>query len=179
MSKTTEQQTSAMIKKRPIRRAPRPPPTCLVDCPARCNVQAGAIPQTRQVAPVSARVKPSTRRSMRATPALISLIESVLTTRRRAYANAHPAMLPAIVKTAVSVKTWRMSRSGLAPSARRVDISRRRDPARASSRLATFEHAMIRTNPTAPHSITSTIGTRSPKPGDQGSAVTSSSIFPE
>ena len=49
-----------------------------------------------------------------------------------------------------SVSSCRMMRSRPAPSAARIEISRWRTDARASSRLATFEQAITRTSVTAP-----------------------------
>ena len=49
-----------------------------------------------------------------------------------------------------SVSSWRMMRRRPAPRAARIEISRWRTDARASSRLATFEHAITSTSVTAP-----------------------------
>ena len=48
----------------------------------------------------------------------------------------------------LSVMSWRNKRARLAPMARRTAISCCRFTARAMSRLATFEQAMISTSPT-------------------------------
>ncbi len=64
-----------------------------------------------------------------------------------------PAARPS---TALSVRSWATRRRRLAPSASRRITSPRRTRARASSRFATFTHAMSRTIVTAPAS-TSTL----------------------
>jgi hypothetical protein len=53
---------------------------------------------------------------------------------------------------ALSVRSWRTSRSREAPSALRMAISFPRAAARDSSRLATLAQAISRTKPTAPSS---------------------------
>ena len=61
--------------------------------------------------------------------------------------------VPRIDSRRLSIISWRTSRQRLAPSAARMPISRSRAVARASSRFATFAHAMSSTIPTAPSSI--------------------------
>ena len=61
--------------------------------------------------------------------------------------------VPAIESTRLSTMSWRTSRQRPAPSAARMPTSRSRAVARASSRFATFAHAISSTMPTAPSSI--------------------------
>ena len=60
-------------------------------------------------------------------------------------------------RSVLSVISWRARRVRLAPSARRMAISRRRPEARASKRLAILTPAISRTNPTAPKRIKSSV----------------------
>ena len=53
-------------------------------------------------------------------------------------------------RTMLSTSSCRITRQRVAPSAMRTAISRERCAERDSSRLATFAHAISRTNPTAP-----------------------------
>ena len=61
-----------------------------------------------------------------------------------------PTSAPAIDRTMLSVNSWRSSRPDPAPRADRTANSLARLVARASSRLATLEHAISSTNSTAP-----------------------------
>ena len=65
-------------------------------------------------------------------------------------ASTSPVPAPAIASRMLSVSSCRTMRHRAAPSAVRIASSRRRATLRASSRLATFAHAMSRTNATAP-----------------------------
>ncbi len=67
-------------------------------------------------------------------------------------ANKMPSMPPESPKTALSVRHWRINRPRPAPSATRIASSRSRETARASSKLATFTHAINSTRLTAPSS---------------------------
>ena len=64
--------------------------------------------------------------------------------------SSKPTPPPSAASNTLSVRNCRVSRERLAPSARRKAISFCRTAARARSRLATFAHAISRTNPTAP-----------------------------
>ena len=68
------------------------------------------------------------------------------------YASATPAAPPIRDSDTLSTSSCRTSRRRAAPSAARMAISRRRDALFASSRLATFAHAMSRTQAMAPNS---------------------------
>ncbi len=70
-------------------------------------------------------------------------------------ATMTPSTPPIIESARLSVRSWRISRRRPAPSAARSDISRLRETARASWRLATFAHAMSSTTPTNPSRISS------------------------
>ena len=63
-----------------------------------------------------------------------------------------PSAPPASASKTLSVSSWRTRSPGDAPSARRTAISRERDAARASWRLATLAQAISSTRPTAPSS---------------------------
>ena len=69
-----------------------------------------------------------------------------------ARAMMRPTASPPSASARLSVASWRSSRRFDAPSAPRTAISRSRAVARASSRCATFAHAISRTNPTAMNS---------------------------
>jgi len=77
--------------------------------------------------------------------------------RSPANASSHPNRPPAEDRTALSTRSWRIMRVRPAPIAIRIEISRDRTAARASSRLATFAHAISNTNPTA-HTTTTRKG---------------------
>ena len=68
-------------------------------------------------------------------------------------ARNNPSNPPVNESTTLSVNNCRTTRMRLAPSAARMAISLCRDIARASSRLATFAHAIKSTQPTAPNRI--------------------------
>ena len=78
------------------------------------------------------------------------------TTSRTDGSQAPPAILPSTPpqspSTALSVRHWRINRPRPAPSATRTASSRSRETARASSKLATFTHAISSTRLTAPNS---------------------------
>src|SRR5262249_37284603 len=63
-------------------------------------------------------------------------------------ARGTPTAAPSAAMTNAAVRSWRTSRPRLAPTARRMPISRCRPEARASSMLATFAHAISSTSPT-------------------------------
>ncbi len=64
-------------------------------------------------------------------------------------ANAVPAIAPSVAITAASVSSWRAMAPRLAPTARRIESSRRRATARSSAMIATFTQAMSSTEPAA------------------------------
>ena len=68
-------------------------------------------------------------------------------------ASSSPNAPPRAASVTLSVSIWRISRARVAPTAARMAISRSRTVARASSRLATFTHAISSTKPTAPARI--------------------------
>ena len=85
-------------------------------------------------------------------------------------ASKTPSAPPKSPNTLLSVRHWRTRRPRLAPSATRMAISRSRETARASNRLATFTHAISNAKLTAPinsHSVDLT----SPTFGRSGSAT--------
>jgi hypothetical protein len=63
-----------------------------------------------------------------------------------------PIAPPATASSRLSASSCRTTRQRPAPSAARIEISRDRPTARESIRFATFAHAIISTNPTAPSS---------------------------
>ena len=65
-------------------------------------------------------------------------------------ARATPTIAPTVASKALSVRSWRTRRLRLAPRAVRMPISRSLAVARTIIRLATFEHAINNTRPTAP-----------------------------
>jgi hypothetical protein len=67
-------------------------------------------------------------------------------------AMSSPAAPPATASRRLSARNWRISSRPFAPSARRIAVSRPRDAARASSRLAIFAQAISSTRLTAPSS---------------------------
>ncbi len=71
--------------------------------------------------------------------------------RKPNQATAIPSAPPASDSTVLSVSSWRTMRPRLAPSAARIPNSRWRAVERASSRPATFAHAISNTRITAPN----------------------------
>ncbi len=63
-------------------------------------------------------------------------------------ASTRPTIAPAPARRRLSMRCWRAMRPRPAPSASRTAISFCREVDRASSRLATFAHAMSSTTPT-------------------------------
>ena len=70
-------------------------------------------------------------------------------------ASRDPSAPPTTASKTLSVRSWRATRHLPAPSAARIAISRSRAVVRASIRLATFAHAISKTNPTVPSSTSS------------------------
>ena len=112
------------------------------------GTSAGSAPASMATITVNARTgrRPRFRRAAARPPGR--------TPRRpnRAERRAIPQAPPIIDNTMFSVSHCATMRPRLAPSARRIVVSRRRDVARASSRFETFAHAISSTNPTAPAS---------------------------
>jgi hypothetical protein len=73
------------------------------------------------------------------------------------YASRSPSAPPALESSTASVNSCRNTRPRPAPSAERIAISLRRLKARVKSRLPTLAHAMRRTNPAAPSSMSSIV----------------------
>ena len=69
------------------------------------------------------------------------------------FASNTPNAPPARASKRLSASSCRIIRQRAAPRATRTANSRERDDARASSRLAIFEHAIKSTKPIAPNSI--------------------------
>ena len=78
------------------------------------------------------------------------------------FASANPTSMPSVAISAVSVSSCRTTRVGFAPSAVRNVISRLRESPRASSKFATFVHAINRRNAAAPMSVMVKRGVRFP-----------------
>ena len=95
------------------------------------------------------RVKPSTFASglMRSgNSALLETRETINGTLQTE--KSKPAIPPRIPRSALSVKSCRIIRPRLAPSANRTEISFFRACARINIKFATFAHAMTSTSPT-------------------------------
>ena len=86
-----------------------------------------------------------------------------------------PPPAPSTASTKLSTRSWRTMRARPAPSPRRIEISRSRAEARATSRLARLAHAIRSTNPTRAARIyerrPSIVWRRNEKPGAAGSTV--------
>ena len=137
-------------------RPPAPPVPWLVELSSALNGiadawSAGRIPNSRPVTTAAPSVKSRTDTSMPAglTSAIGWDLEDC-STRTPHQAAARPAAPPARASRTLSVRSWRTTRHRPAPSAARMASSRRRPPARISSRLATFAHATSSTSATAP-----------------------------
>ena len=141
--------TSAMRMRRLTPAGARPPSfrATFTSCPAR--FQAGSRPNTTPVTTESASVNISTRGSSRmwlrptnATPSGVSWRSAAIAH----HATNSPAAPPARPSTTDSVSICPAIRVRPAPTALRTATSRRRFAAFASSRLATFTHAISSTN---------------------------------
>ena len=78
-----------------------------------------------------------------------TLVPSPVSARPAHHAMSTPSPPPAAASTTPSLNSWRTSRARLAPTEARIANSRRRAVARASSRFATFAHAIRSTRLTA------------------------------
>jgi hypothetical protein len=122
----------------------------------RAPRSAGASPESTAVTSVAAAVNAMARASMR-TPSSRgkSWAATAGAMATRADASPSPRRPPSDDKTALSVKSCRASRARLAPIAARTVSSRCLATPLESDRLATFAHAMSRTQATATASTTS------------------------
>ena len=111
---------------------------------SRVAANAGARPNSTTTTSDVARVNDRMRQSRSRERSILPIAEERNETSDAAAAGAtsSPRAAPAPPNTTLSVSSWRMSRHRLAPSDSRTAISRRRAPARASSRFATFTVAM-------------------------------------
>ncbi len=126
---------------------------------------AGARPNTTPVSSATAAVnrsafrssridvRPSTVRPPMRRPNAVPLA-GLITLSARTPTNAIPSPAAALAadSSTLSVSSCRTSRARLAPTARRMAISRLRTVPRANSRLAMFTHAINSTKLTAPNS---------------------------
>ena len=123
----------------------------------RVALRAGTMPQINPVSRETAKENPSNRASgVRCRSSGNVPVGSRLnSTRTLQYAKTRPASPPITARITASVTNCEMRRQRPAPIATRIAISFRRDTARASSRLATFAHAISKTNPTTAPSTAS------------------------
>ena len=118
---------------------------------ARLACNAGASPNSRPVKVESASVKTSRRMSS------VAAIHPPVAFAGRMRSSAlvvhtetsSPSRPPASAMTRLSIRSCRSSERRAAPNARRMAISRRRDAARASNKLATLAQAISSTKPTS------------------------------
>ncbi len=108
------------------------------------------MPKSMAVTSDKSAVNPATRRSGALEMARDSWSPGItLTSNAPSQAeSSKPVPPPRSASIMLSVSVWRTRRARPAPSARRIAISFCRPVARASSRLATFAHAMRSTRPT-------------------------------
>ena len=129
---------------------------------------AGNRPNSRPVISETPIVKAMTRQSsggMTTAAPLASVRRgmfpgtSISNPRTPAAPRARPRTPPHPASSTLSVSSWRTTRPRAAPIAERTANSRWRPAARASSRLATFAHAISSTSATAPNSTSSAVRT--------------------
>ncbi len=115
---------------------------------------AGASPKTMPVARQIAAKYPNTARSRSKTIqyGFPTPATAASNSRTPTEVSPNPSRPPRQASMTLSMSSCRTIRPRLAPSAVRTAISRARYAERASSRLATFAHAMSSTKPTAPSS---------------------------
>ena len=89
-----------------------------------------------------------------------------------AAAAATPRIAPLAATRALSISSCLIMRPALAPRAARSARSRSRDANRASSRFATFAHAITSTRTTAPMSTSSGVRTGPASSSASGMATT-------
>ncbi|HOK45708.1 MAG TPA: hypothetical protein PLK67_07245, partial [Bryobacteraceae bacterium] len=114
---------------------------------------AGTSPNSTPVSSETSSVKPSTVRSMLRPPAAIEAGTRRTNPEKLHHASRTPSAPPAAASNTLSVRSCTIMSRREAPSAARSAISFFRSAARASSRLATFTHAISSTTQTAPSSI--------------------------
>jgi hypothetical protein len=121
---------------------------CVVRVRVACN--AGIRPNNRQLTIASPSVKPTTVASVEKGSANWSVVRVRMTSggTKRAISSAGTPAISANIR--LSVISWRTSRPRDAPSDRRMRISRSREAARASNRLATLAQASSSTTSTPP-----------------------------
>ena len=127
------------------------PPSLSVCCTSSlANPNAGANPNANPARQEIPSVKASTDESM-LTSSRRGIVSGFMSFKIRIpnVASNRPSVPPTSASTTLSVRSWRMSRRALAPRAAREAISFSRTADRASSRLATFTHAISRTKATA------------------------------
>ena len=130
----------------------RPPALRLPAMSALDALMAGARPKMIPVSSARPRVNIRTWKSSARTRSLFSMNggRNAQSMRRPAKARSSPAAPPERDSTALSVKSWRTSRTRLAPTALRMLISRSRRAPLASNRLARLTQAIRRMSPTTP-----------------------------
>ena len=180
-SRTTARATSETTKAFRSRRVPalapswRAPSLSESWTSGREPARAGARPQAAAVSSDTSAVKPRTGALRRTGPSPARFAGERATrswTPQRA--SRRPSAPPQSASSRFSVMSCHRTCAREAPSAVRIAISRTREVPRASSRLATFAHAISRTNATAPKrtrrigrispAISSWIGTRRTAP---------------
>ncbi len=151
-----------LSRERPPAPSVRAPPWNCVARSTRVARSAGARPNSSAVVTVTAMVKPRTRASsgMSSTTAVLPNGLRASSNPRLHQAMAVPSAAPPKASRRDSAKSCLTMRPGLAPSASRKAMSRRRAVARASSRFATLAQAAANTRPTRPISIWSGLAKR-------------------
>jgi len=135
---------------RMLRRVPVPLRVPTIDATLRNRIRStsGSAANSsivRSTSPnMNAATAPSTRASSSRGSALSFIARS---SRGAAAATARPPALPAVASTNASASNSPARRAGPAPSAVRIASSARRASPRASSRFATFAHAITSTRP--------------------------------
>src|SRR5579863_5786912 len=121
--------------------------------------KAGASPKSRPVNTAMAAVKASTCRSGETLISIwLAFVESIRTSSRAPQTeDSRPQTAPAKARRRLSVSNWRITRDRDAPIARRTEISRWRDVARARSRLAMLTQAISSTRPTTDISVNNAV----------------------
>jgi hypothetical protein len=113
------------------------------------DVNAGARPNTIPVTTARPKVNPRMRKSgaVETTGGPLGSTKKLRTSGAPPIASVRPASPPTTESARLSTSSCCTSRARVAPSERRVAISRCRPAARARRRLATFAQAMTRTPP--------------------------------
>ncbi len=112
---------------------------------ARRSAQGRRQSEKKAAQQRGANAKSSTRQSSRTSSARGRPPGQIATNGRSPAASNTPSAPPVSPNTALSVRHWRTNRPRPAPSATRMASSRSRETARASSKLATFTHAISST----------------------------------